>query len=182
MNTIKALLCWLYVAVIRVAFAFIGLFVVPFAIPRFTFAGEWQLLRLSWWALPWDNERDGILGDSRLHYWNRGDQFPAWMEGKPYLKAWYWTAWRNPTNWLTRQGVGCDLTKNKIITISRGDGWWFNRCGDWWYGFDVVKFGYHFFIGFKLLPKYRSRDWSGDPSKAIKGFSVRLRKAEELYP
>ena len=97
-NILLALVTWVAVVVIRVVFAVLGLFIVPFAIPRFTFGGEWRLLRLAWWALPWDNQRDGILGDKRLRFWVDGDQFPKWMADKPYVKAYYRLAIRNPTN------------------------------------------------------------------------------------
>ena len=173
-SLIIALTTWVAVIVIRVVFAIAGLAVIPLAIPRFTFNGEWRLLRLSWWALPWDNERDGILGDGRLRYWVDGDQFPQWMADKPYIKSYYWLAIRNPTNWLTRQGLGCDLTKHSIERLAEGDGWWFNRAGKYWYAFEIKRGGWRFFIGFKVLTKYIGRNWSGDEGKAIKGFTIRL--------
>lgn len=169
-----AIATWALVIVVRVVFAVLGLVVIPFAIPRFKFTGEWRLLRLAWWALPWDNQRDGLLGDKRLHFWTVGDQFPKWMADKPYVKAYWWLAIRNPTNWLTRQGLGCDLTRHSIERLAEGEGWWFNRAGKYWYAFELKRGGFEFFIGFKVLSKYIGRDWSEDPSKAVKGFTARI--------
>lgn len=201
MNIIAALIMWIVLVVIRTLFIIIGIFWVPFClinvkIPSGSIAG-WRLIRLPWWGHPWDNPRDGVLGDRRLDYWTNGTQYPQWFDNYSfghYLKSYYWLTIRNPANNLSRyyRGFGCKIDECKVILLGGQDfvsdtkksfGWQFVRADGpkfkYW-GLYLVKpfIGKHLDmrIGHKVEPRYADYDFSGDnASKAWKGFTFRLR-------
>ena len=56
------------------------------------------------------NPKDGLTGDHRGWYWN------TYMIGKSsWVKMWWWSAFRNPWNYLKRHIIGINV-KNYTIT------------------------------------------------------------------
>lgn len=82
---------------------------------RFANNGNWHLVRLPTWLLPWDNSIDGMLGDRR-GWW---DNYCREHYKKPctaFYSMWQWAAIRNSTNYYSRIMSGCDVSK---FTVSR---------------------------------------------------------------
>lgn len=182
MEVVKALIVWAIVFILRLVVIMVGLFVVPFAIPKFKFTGQWELIRLAKWADPWDNPKDGILGDTRLHYWLQGDQYPAWLEGRDWLKAYWWMAIRNPANNFSRfyRLIGCNLADSGEITIlAFGGSWEFTKVKgkrfSYW-GFYKLTDKREVKLGHKIRSKYIGASWVEDPLRAWKGFTFRVKK------
>lgn len=126
---------WLALAALRVPMILLGFVVVPLALPfRRTVESDrgglgwagWHLVRLPWWAYPWDNPRDGALGDTQGRYWLR--DAPDWLRGR-FTKMWWWLAFRNPCNAWSRfiRPNGVDV-RTLVITLFAGD--WAVRKGD----------------------------------------------------
>jgi len=67
------------------------------------------------WLRWFQNEEDGMTGDSRGWYWNT--YFPAWVPG--WFKLWYWSGVRNPANYLKRNILGVDV-RDKLIEVING--------------------------------------------------------------
>jgi hypothetical protein len=159
---------------------------------------SWKLLRLPKWGHPWDNPRDGCLGDRRLGYWNGGDQYPQWFDKLSwghYLKAYFWLAIRNPANNLSRyyKGFGCKVDECNIKLLAgvnfvsnvkncqgyqfvKAEGPVFNYWGFYLYKrigrsskFVMIR------LGHKIEPRHSDMVFEGeDLSKAWKGFTFRV--------
>ena len=87
----------------------------PFSDPRYSRLGNWSLVRLPKWLLPWDNAFDGLLGDKR-------GWFANWcMEHKIAYPSnwsmWIWGAIRNPANYWSRVITGCDVTNSTVEVL-----------------------------------------------------------------
>lgn len=173
---------WLFLLVIRIPVILLGLITVALTIPRVKNPEQWELIRLPYWVHPWDNPRDGILGDRRLTYWNRGDQFPTLIKDSPWLKAYYWTAIRNPANNLSRfyPLFTCNLNKvqehkvvlrKKYLTITKAV---VNSIPYYGLVYDSPK--WYIRMGHKVDEKYIGRDFSGDPQVGYKGFTFKVNK------
>lgn len=198
-----AVLMWLALALLRVPVILLGLLVVPAALPfRRELASNreglywpgWKLVRLPWWAWPWDNLRDGCMGDVRGDYWFREYHgFLDWLPNKwvPFAKMAWWLAIRNPANNFSRfmRPNAVDVRTLKISLLAGHWGvdktmhtsWQFvmgQGAAFRYYGFYcLIPFrGGHINIrvGHKIEPKHYLQDFSGDPQKAIKGFTFRL--------
>lgn len=204
-HIVVAFLMWCAIAVIRLAFIVVGLFVVPLALP---FAREhesdrnpawesWRLIRLPAWAWPWDNLRDGAMGDVRGWYWFEGypaifDRLPeSWQE---FVKAWYWLGIRNPANNISRYArfVGCNVDHARVFLLagreyvrddSGGEGWQFVTAEGRvfrYYGFYWVSRSRVFGrmpvirLGHKIEPRHNDVYWGDAPQKAWKGVTFRV--------
>ena len=83
--------------------------------PFTQFPGEWMLVRLPSWLLPWDNIYDGFRGDKR-GWWdnNQGGKSAS-------LKSMFlWGAIRNPANYWSRHITGLDISKC-VVTKRAGN-------------------------------------------------------------
>ena len=69
------------------------------------------------WLLWFQNEEDGLTGDSRGWYWN--SYFPAWVPG--WIKMWWWSGVRNPANYLKRNILGVDVRNAAIFKYAGQD-------------------------------------------------------------
>lgn len=128
LKDIAGCLWWLVILVVKAVVILVGLVWVPFClrgvpIPKTPY--KWRLIRLPWYGHPWDNPRDGVLGDRRLDYWSSGTQYPLWFDklrSPQYIKAYYWLAVRNPANNLSRfyRGFGCKVDECQV-TLLAGD-------------------------------------------------------------
>ena len=106
-HILAALWQWLPRFIFRLVMSLIGMVVVLFALP-FRQNQRWHgekkaptlvpYQRLPRWAKWWDNPWDGVNGDDAYVTWQR----PKWTAKSKYLSAYWWTAIRNRTNWLTR--------------------------------------------------------------------------------
>ena len=196
LNTLLALSVWSLLFILKLALAIIGLVWVPVCLVGIKLhsasSTNWELTRLPWWGHPFDNPRDGLMGDKRLHYWLEGDQFPKWFSKAPsklqsWLKAYYWLAIRNPANNFSRfyPGLAVNVTKAKIELLA-GDtyvnnkttpGYQFVRAFDgvlYYWGFYLVTDKLVIRLGHKIEPKHITQDFSNDPDKAWKGFTFKF--------
>ena len=69
------------------------------------------------WLRWFQNEEDGMTGDSRGWYWNT--YFPAWVPG--WFKLWYWSGVRNPANYLKRNILGVDVRDISVVKMKGQD-------------------------------------------------------------
>lgn len=175
---------WLLLFLVRQAVILAGFIVTPFAllfatewdthrVPKWA---EWRLVRLPWWAWPWDNLHDGAMGDIYGYYWH--DQAPAFLK-TAYLKKLWWLAWRNPANNFSRFTplLSVNLDGKRVALVAEGDKWALYQVeGRFYYNLQIWAFGGLFRLGHKIFPKYNGRDWSSDPLAAIKGFTFRFDK------
>jgi len=175
------------IALVSLGMMVIGWFIIPLAIPRFDFDGkEWRLVKLRWWAHPWGNLRDGILGDRRLHYWNKGDQFPPILDGHDWLKAYWWVAFRNPTNNMKRfyRFFGCNVLEclslgNTVNVVKSGKHWKLLELQGpifKYFGFRYSSAKYNIWIGHKIDLKHNDYDFSNDPQRAWKSWTFRFKR------
>lgn len=184
-------LWWIPIGAARAVVTVVGLAVVPIAL-LFTEVPEkvteWRLVRLPLFAHPWDNPKDGVLGDRRLHYWNQGDQFPGIIKNSPFLKAYWWLAIRNPANNFSRfyRGIGCKVDECKVKLLAGQDivggskdveGYQFVKAEGPifnYYGFYLYNKKFTMRFGHKVEPKHNEQDFSNDPLKAWKGVTFRI--------
>lgn len=182
---------WLVILAARIIMILLGFLVVPVALYGIKIPdnpAEWRLIRLPAWALPWDNIKDGVLGDKRFHYWKEGDQFPALIEDSPYLKALYWLAVRNPANYFSRflRGIGCPVDQCTVILLAGVElvrpsvgayGWQFVKADgpvfNYW-GFYWATPHWTVRLGHKIEPRHNGKDFSADPLKAWKGVTFKV--------
>lgn len=140
--------------------------------PFLQFSGEWQMIRLPTWLLPWDNAFDGLMGDKR-GWWNN---YCLENYGKPATHPyclWRWAAMRNPANYWSRNITGIDVT-NWTISKLAGDDVVTEDVGTREWQFLVAKHKHsplrlHRFFCFIALP--------GRPDKGIMfdiGWKIRL--------
>lgn len=180
---LAAITQWTVILFLRFIMMVLGVFVVPFAMPNVhPFDGtKWRLQRLKAKKIfdPFDNPRDGIYGDSRLDFWNTGDQFPKWMADHTWLKCYWWMAWRNPCNNFSRyyKHIGCDVSKCVVKRISGNlyaaiD----KRTGKKYYNY-ISK---NVWIGYKVEMKHNTTSWISDPMKAYKDCTFRIRFKGEI--
>lgn len=202
MCLLLALFQWAFFFVIESVLIVLGWFVVPVALvfsresPSgrvLTWSG-WGLIRLPWWAWPWDNKRDGAMGDIRGDYWIL--DYPDWINFLPkavigYFKMYWWLAFRNPVNNLRFIPLfGCNTAKMHIryigdyfvATKPGGEGWQFVYANRWLYyfGFFLVKriwrsYRLEIRLGFKVEPRHNDDDYHTDLEKSWKGTTFRLR-------
>lgn len=196
----SAAIYWPLIFFLRLVFIFSGLFVVWMALP-FRYTDEsgtrdhawdgWRLVRLPWWAWPWDNLRDGARGDTAGRYWLR--DAPKWLTGRNW-KMWWWLAIRNPANNFSRftRGLGCNVAEATVYLLAGqqyvaddpgSEGWQFVMADgpifNYW-GFYYVSrwqvFGKSLVIrlGHKIEPRHNTADWRDDPDKAWKGVTFRI--------
>lgn len=84
--------------------------------PFTQYPGNWTLVRLPQWLLPWDNLFDGFMGDKRGWWSNqRGGKADS------FWAMWLWGATRNPANYWSRIMTGVDLSRCVITKISGVD-------------------------------------------------------------
>ncbi len=192
--------CWVPLLFVRllailIGFIWIPLCLVGLKLPRDV--SEWELIRLPWYGHPWDNPRDGALGDRRLDYWSNGKQYPKFFDSLPlhqYIKAYYWLAIRNPANNLSRyyRGFGCKVDDCDIELLAGQEfvsdtkevhGYQFVKATgpvfSYWgfYLFKPISEGKYLMIrvGHKIEPRYADDVFEGDrSSKAWKGFTFRI--------
>ena len=175
---------WLLLFLVRQAVILAGFIVTPFALlfatERDTYRvpkwAEWRLVRLPWWAWPWDKLHDGAMGDIYGYYWH--DQAPKFLKSA-YLKKLWWLAWRNPCNNFSRfiPGMGVNLDGKQIVTLATCPRYDFYQvAGLPYWNLQFRAMGGTFKLGHKVFPKYNGRDWSSDPLAAIKGFTFRFDK------
>lgn len=185
-HILRALCQWLPRFLLRAVWSVIGWFVVAFALPfrqKQIWHGEKAQAtlvpyeRLPRWALYWDNPWDGINGDDKYVR----HQAPKWLGSSRYLRAWYWTAKRNATNFLTRHTKlfayqQTAIIKNELLAgqpdvFDSGKpehaGFQFQRVksnGRWYYGFYLVKLvGKTKMITIRLGNKIHYRQGLGQP-------------------
>lgn len=209
-NRVAAVIIWLFLIVIRVAFVLMGPIVVSIALPfsksydsdrKPTWSG-WHLIRLPWWAYPWDNPRDGTLGDVHGAYWTR--DYPKIFDKldnkwRILAKQWWWLVVRNPANGLRFVPLlSCDVRTAKI-TLLEGSPVVADKIGYSWrwqfvkatqmglfpyYGFYYVSKplngkAWVIRLGHKIEPKHSERGlYDDDPEKALKGFTFRISHKE----
>ena len=197
LHIITASLMWLVLFVGRMAVMLLGIVVVPIGAltlrevdsDREHSWTDWRMKKMNKLFWLWDNDRDGSMGDTRGNY--NDHQRPGFIRNSSYLKAVYWLAIRNPANNWSRfmhpNSVDVrDLEIEKLagdsivtkgakkawqLTIGRGKT--FN-----YYGFYILtpaKDGHwNIRLGHKIMEKHIGKDYSGDPQKAIKGFTIRV--------
>ena len=197
-------LSWTVTLIVRVIAILIGFIMVPLGLvftklpaPDET---KWKYIGLPKWCDPWDNVRDGAMGDKRMWWWNEG--YPNWMnklspKTHSFMKAFWWLAIRNSANKLARYypAFGCPIDKCEIEYI--GDFYVSDDIGE--EGFQFVKakgpiFNYYslyhhialpqkgFFkgkaliarMGHKVEPRHALKDWSKEePTKRFKNWTLR---------
>ncbi|MCB5270521.1 MAG: hypothetical protein LHW56_01600 [Candidatus Cloacimonetes bacterium] len=180
---------WVVLLVLRQVVALAGLLVTPVALlfarevesqrPQMERAlgklvwEDWKLIRLPAWAWPWDNLRDGAMGDIRGLYWF--EQAPKWLK-TDYLKQLWWLAWRNPCNNFSRfiPLLGVNLVNKEVVTLASSDAYRFYKVKrhPYW-NLHLRLFNGTLKLGHKIFPKHNLTDWSRDPQKAIKGITFR---------
>lgn len=85
-------------------------------VPFTQYPGEWELVRLPKWLLPWDNTFDGFLGDKRGWWSNECEKNGYSCRS---LKAmWLWGAVRNPANYWSRVMTGIDVSKCVVHKVA----------------------------------------------------------------
>lgn len=75
--------------------------------------GKWVLRRLKIPFLPWDNQFDGMLGDSAGD-WNNICLAKDGRSCESLLSMWKWAALRNPANFFGRIMLGIDVLDYKF--------------------------------------------------------------------
>lgn len=195
---------WSVTLVVRVIAILAGLIMVPLGL-AFTKlpdpdATEWQYIGLPKWCDPWDNVRDGAMGDKRMWWWLKG--YPTWVDSLPrkmqsFVKAFWWLAIRNSANKLARYyaGFGCPIDKCEIDYIGDyrvsddigGEGFQFVKASGPIFNYYSI---YHhialpqkgFFkgkaliarMGHKVEPRHADKDWSlEEPTKRFKNWTFR---------
>ena len=201
MNTVTALCMWVALFLVKIVVSVIGLVWIPFCLIGVKIPKDlttWRMVSLNSLGWPYQNLRDGCLGDIRLNFWNGTDQYPQWMKNWPYIKAWYWMSVRNPFN-RNRYipGLGCNLVDCKVFLLAgqhlvsdtkesygwqfvKADGPIFNYYGFYCYK-PIYKDKYFLRIrlGHKVETRYNFSAWRADgrASKSWKGttFGISIR-------
>ena len=195
-DIVKAVIVWTLLLLYRIPFALVSPVVVAIGLlfqkemptDRVPAWDGWKFMQMPKIFWPWDNQRDGNMGDIRGDYPTL--QAPKFLND--FWLAWWWLVIRNPVNNISRHvpGINCDLRKHTVELLAgdelvrdRGttDGWQFCKAGKFYYGFYLVTkplfgtdTGFRMRVGYKVEPRHNSKDWSADPSKAIKGFTHRF--------
>ena len=196
-HIVTAALMWLVLFAGRLVVMLLGIVIVPIGVlttkevesDRAHKWADWRLRKMHKVFWLWDNDRDGSMGDTRGNYDDH--QRPGFIKASAYLKAVYWLAIRNPANNWSRfmKPNSVDVRELEIeklagdsivtkgaktvwqFTIGRGEK--FN-----YYGFYMLipyKDGHwNIRFGHKISEKHIGKDYSGDPQKAIKGFTIRV--------
>lgn len=191
-NFVVAFPLWVILFALRVAVIVCGypavLIALPFAKEQKSCRpkkwAEWKLINLPMWAWPWDNKRDGCLGDTSGKYW-----FTQANAKGDFWKMYEWLALRNPANNFSRflpllsaniSGKKVNLLAGKQVGNST-PGFMFCKVDGlpywaFWYVAAKVKNGrrWNIRLGHKVEPRHNGADWSSDPQKAIKGFTFRI--------
>ena len=196
-HIVTAVLMWLVLFVGRLIVIILGLAAVPIGVlttkevesDRARKWADWRLRKMNKAFWLWDNDRDGSMGDTRGNYDDH--QRPGFIKNSTYLKAVYWLAIRNPANNYSRflrpnsvdvrdleiEKLGGDSVvakgANKVWQFTIGRGKTFNYYG--FYMLIPAKDGYwNIRLGHKIMEKHIGKDYSSDPQKAIKGFTIRV--------
>lgn len=197
-NILGCAVTWPLLFVSRTVMVLLGLAVVPIALiyrrvvpsERDASWAGWRLVRLPWWAWPWDNLRDGAMGDVRGTYWFT--QAPKWAD-TPREKMFNWLALRNPCNNFSRffpllavhmvgKTVECLAGTDATVSLS-APGFQFCRLVGYpawglYYVSSFALFGRRLKVrlGHKIEPRHNFESWD-DVQKAQKGitFTVSLK-------
>jgi len=125
--------------------------------------------------LKWlQNPEDNLTGDKRGWYWN------IYMAGKPdWFKMLWWSAWRNPFNYLKRVVIGVDIRDYTFHKL----------CGQDYVRDDLRSTGFQILYakpkggGFPRPMLYWVRTW-GSSSRAIVwqfGWKIKLEHNSATY-
>lgn len=157
MNTLRAILIWLFQFIIQLVGIVLGIFLIPFFLlfvddskKELTYrtdgVNEWWLRTLPKLALFWNNKIDGTLGDEDFRYASR--DIPFGLKNTSFLGQYWWMAIRNPFNYFKRFILACDVRKNVVEKIAGQDyvrddlestGWQFLKCGRFYAFYGVWK-------------------------------------------
>ena len=173
-HIIKAVLILTLLLICRIPFILVSPFIVAIGLlfekEEITYRphpwGKWKLMKMPKIFWPWDNDRDGNLGDVKGKYANI--QAPKFLS--PYWKKWYWLVVRNPVNNISRHvpGINCDVSKNHVELLAGkaiiSDSSWltgyqFCKAGKFYYGFYLVtkpiigQRGFRIRMGYKIAPQ-----------------------------
>ncbi|NIU01453.1 MAG: hypothetical protein GWN01_11215 [Nitrosopumilaceae archaeon] len=204
-DIVGAALSWTATATIRLVATVLGLVMVPIALLFVKLpepdATEHVLVRLPKLFDPWDNVRDGAMGDKRMWWWLKG--YPKWVDKLPrkcqaFAKSFWWLAIRNSANKMSRyyRGIGCPahLCDIEYVGTYRVDdeeygpfGYQFVRAKGptftYWSFYHHIKLPQKGFfkgkglicrIGHKVEPRHSDYDWSSvEETKAWKGWTFR---------
>lgn len=199
-DIVIALLNWSLILVIRIPATILGLVIVPIGLLFKVESNINQPFSIYntdryWWhvGLPklfylWSNARDGLKGDKRGWY----DAHTYFKNSDSFLSQWWWGAIRNPVNNMRFiRGISVNMTEAKVSKLAGQD---FVHDDKENYGWNFLKatgpkFSYYsfyyvgeankeskawvFYIGHKILLRHNTEDWSQDPQKAWKGFTIR---------
>lgn len=207
--TLKVLLMYSLVLLILLPIRILGIFLIPIGLlftkdlnvnvpyTQYPELGNWNFIILPEWLKIFNNIVDGVRGDRRGWYHN--DQ----KNKSEFFRRYWWTAFRNPTNYLNRFILSIDVSKvtvkkiygkdkvdNKenmfgiqlLEAISR-------ESGNKYYHFQLV-FGIPytkkccmFRVGYKFDLDDNSRVWEGSIKRdyqSILDLAIKWRKQEYL--
>lgn len=185
-ESVAAIILLFILAIYRLVFYIIGLFIQPVAIlfakedknnqvpfTQYPEHGMWYMRTAPKWLFPFGNERDGFLGDKRGWWANERDG-----REETFLSQYIWSALRNPCNNMRFMPLSsCDTSKSKIKLIAGqeyvrdkvgSEGWQFVRAID---NNNIPYYAFYF-----VKPR------KDDPTKAIvirAGFKVEPRHEKE---
>lgn len=157
MNTLRAVLIWLFQFIVQLVGIVLGIFLMPIFLlfvddskKELTYktdgVNEWWLRTLPKLALFWNNKIDGTLGDEDFRYASR--DIPFGLKNTSLLGQYWWMAIRNPFNYFKRFILACDVRKNVVEKIAGQDyvrddlmstGWQFLKCGKFYTFYGVWK-------------------------------------------
>ena len=86
-------------------------------VPFTQYPGNWMLVRMPRWLLPWDNQYDGMMGDKR-GWWDNWCKENYKKDSTSFKAIYMWTAIRNPANYWSRNLTGLDLAGCKITKLA----------------------------------------------------------------
>lgn len=200
-HILTALFHWTLLLALRIPMILLGFVAVAIALHWRTIDyasaepfGRWTLVSLPRWAWPWDNLRDGAMGDKRLNYWDT--EAPRFLKENAWWKMWWWLCIRNPVNNFSRftRGIACKVDQCHVsllagrlfVSDTSGDAGWqfvvangpiYNYYGFYWVSPRFTLFGKRrvasIRLGHKVEPRHNSTDFSQDPQKAWKGITFR---------
>jgi hypothetical protein len=147
-----------------------------------TFPVEYhQKVDLPNWLKWLQNPNDGLFGDKRGWFWNtyKPKIMPVWIWQFDTVKMWWWSAWRNPWNYLKRRVIGVDVRHYAVFKLI---------------GQDVVNdnfehAGFHILYAIKEGAKFRPFliYWIfryGKSSRALRiriGWKIKLKHTDIVY-
>ena len=196
-HIVTAVLMWLALFAGRLVVILLGIVAVPIGVlttkevesDRAHSWADWRLRKMHKVFQLWDNDRDGSMGDVRGNYDDH--QRPGFLKDSVYLKAVWWLAVRNPANNWSRfmkpsavdvRALDIEKLAGDSVVVKGAKTVWQFTLGRGetfnYYGFYMLiptKNGYwNIRLGHKILEKHIGKDYSSDPQKAIKGFTIRV--------